>query len=62
MTDERPKHPGRVAGGRRTALKRWGPPRTISLADLAPEQRSFIVELVAVARRNATAKAETSVP
>jgi hypothetical protein len=33
--------------------KRWGPPRTIDLRELPPEQRAFIAELVAVARKHA---------
>lgn len=43
--------------GRLGMRKRWGPPRTINLRDLPPEQRAFIAELVDVARRHA--KSET---
>jgi hypothetical protein len=45
--------PAAVKAGQRGASRRWGPPRVIRLDDLPAEQRSFIVELVAVARRNA---------
>lgn len=51
-----------VESGRRGALKRWGPPRTIKLDGLAPEQRAFIVELVDVAKRNAKAVTEGQSP
>lgn len=52
------KDPRLVESGRRGALKRWGPPKTIRLDDLPPEQRAFIVELVEVARRNAARTGE----
>jgi hypothetical protein len=41
------KHPGRVAAGKATALKRWGPlPRTVRLDSLLPEERRLVVALV----------------
>lgn len=54
------RDPVKVRAGRAGSLKRWGPPRTIRLDDLAPEQRAFIVELVEVARRNAPAAKPTT--
>lgn len=57
---EQTKDPRRVKIGRDGARKRWGPPRVINLGNLPPEQRAFIAELVAVARRNASAAAAAS--
>ena len=54
----RPKDPQRVAAGRAGMARRWGPPRVIRLDDLAPEQRAFIAELVAVAKRHARPAAD----
>jgi hypothetical protein len=55
-TLEKVKDPAQVESGRLGARRMWGPPRIIRLDDLAPEQRSFIVELVEVAKRNAAPK------
>lgn len=46
------KNPRNVSAGKKGAEARWGPPRTIDLRDLPPEQRAFIAALIDVARKN----------
>jgi hypothetical protein len=64
-TTVREKHPGRVAGGKRTALKRWGDPanrRVVRLADLLPEEAEVIRSLLRLkgAREQSNAPASSS--
>ena len=51
------KDPAKVRGGRASALKRWGIPKTIRLDELDAHERAFIIELVEVAKRHAKADA-----
>ena len=48
---EKPKHPGRVEGGRMGARRRWGPPRTVRLDDFDPSERAFLLALLDAARK-----------
>ncbi len=44
------KDPVLSEAGKRGALKRWGPPKTIRVADLTPDQRRLVNALVEAAR------------
>jgi hypothetical protein len=47
VSDSRPKHPGRVAGGRKGALRRWGGQRIVRLDALEPSVAMAVRALVA---------------
>lgn len=58
VLDSRPKHPGRVAGGRMGALRRWGGQRIVRLDSLEPSVAAAVRALVAAdqaARKEAAA-------
>jgi hypothetical protein len=46
VSDSRPKHPGRVAGGRMGARRRWGDPRHVALTELQPAIRAAVLALI----------------
>jgi hypothetical protein len=61
----KPKHPGRVEGGRLSARRRWGPQRIVRLDTLDPITRD-IIRAILTARENAKAASavdpETALP
>ena len=47
------KNPVFVDAGKRGALKRWGEPRVVKIADLSPETRRLVIALVEAAKKAA---------
>jgi hypothetical protein len=45
----KPKNPGRVAGGRKGARRRWGDPGVVHLDELTASQRRLVLALVEAA-------------
>jgi hypothetical protein len=50
-----PKEAWRVRAGQIGARRRWGPPRSIKLADLTPDQRRAILSYLEVAKHEKAA-------
>ena len=57
VSDSRTKHPGRVAGGRKGALRRWGGQRIVRLDSLPPNVRWAVRTLIEADASAAQARA-----
>lgn len=58
--ESRNPSPRRVEAGRRSAQRRWGPPRILRIGDLTPEQRRLVLALVDAAREEREAVSDAA--